>query len=69
MTREKELSSNLSQNTSSTTPYNPTSSRGGVSTNKRCYKCQGLGHISSDCPSKKIFTLIEENGGTVFDKY
>lgn len=31
-------------------------------TNSRnCFKCQGYGHITSDCPNRKIITLVEEN--------
>jgi len=26
---------------------------------RRCYKCQGLGYIASDCPSRKVVTLAE----------
>lgn len=26
----------------------------------RCFKCQGYGHIVSDCPSRRIITLVEE---------
>jgi len=26
---------------------------------KRCYKCQGFGHIASDCPNRKVITLVE----------
>ena len=26
---------------------------------RRCYKCQGLGHLASDCPSRKVITLAE----------
>lgn len=25
----------------------------------KCFKCQGFGHISSDCPNRKVFTIIE----------
>ena len=27
---------------------------------RRCFKCQGIGHIAYDCPNKNIVTLIEE---------
>ncbi|KAK0578226.1 hypothetical protein LWI29_007013 [Acer saccharum] len=26
----------------------------------RCFKCQGLGHIASECPNRKIISLVEE---------
>jgi len=26
---------------------------------KRCFKCEGLGHTSSDCPNKEFITLAE----------
>ncbi|XP_057247453.1 uncharacterized protein LOC130589856 [Beta vulgaris subsp. vulgaris] len=28
-------------------------------TTRRCYRCQGLGHIASECPNKKVITLVE----------
>ena len=28
---------------------------------KTCFKCQGLGHIDSECPNQKAFALIEED--------
>ena len=31
------------------------------STPKRCFKCQGLGHIDSECPNQKVITLIKED--------
>ena len=27
--------------------------------NRRCFKCQGLRHIASDCPNHKVITLAE----------
>ncbi|KAL9441531.1 hypothetical protein AB3S75_020098 [Citrus x aurantiifolia] len=27
---------------------------------RRCFKCQGYGHIASDCPNRRIITLVEE---------
>ncbi|GKC93244.1 RNA-directed DNA polymerase [Tanacetum coccineum] len=43
--------------------------RGGISTSKRCYKCQGLRHFANDCPNKKMVTFVEENFGPEFDEY
>ena len=31
------------------------------STTKRCFKCQGLWHIDSECPNQKVISLIEED--------
>ena len=28
---------------------------------KMCFKCQGLGHIESECPNQKVISLIEED--------
>ncbi|KAD3069101.1 hypothetical protein E3N88_36981 [Mikania micrantha] len=28
---------------------------------RRCFRCQGLGHIASECPNKRIVTLAEFN--------
>jgi len=27
--------------------------------NHRCFKCQGLGHIASECPNRKVIALAE----------
>ena len=32
--------------------------------NKRCCKCQGFGHTSSDCPDKEFITLPEWEAAT-----
>ena len=32
-----------------------------ASKSKTCFKCQGLGHIDSECPNQKAFPLIEED--------
>ena len=32
-----------------------------ASKSKTCFKCQGLGHIDSECPNQKAFSLIEED--------
>ena len=26
---------------------------------RRCFRCQGLGHIASECPNKRVVTLAE----------
>ena len=28
---------------------------------KTCFKCEGLGHIDSECPNQKVIALIEED--------
>ncbi|GJS42727.1 RNA-directed DNA polymerase, partial [Tanacetum coccineum] len=30
---------------------------------RRCFRCQGLGHIASECPNKKLVTLAEYEEG------
>ncbi|KAF7112533.1 hypothetical protein RHSIM_RhsimUnG0220300 [Rhododendron simsii] len=27
---------------------------------RRCFKCQGFGHIAADCPNRKVVSLVEE---------
>ena len=38
--------------------------RGTSTSNVRCFKCQGMGHYSRDCPNKKMF-LLQEGGNIV----
>ncbi|XP_022899409.1 uncharacterized protein LOC111412720 [Olea europaea var. sylvestris] len=49
---------NLKPETSSTQPgrLNPPVGR-------QCFKCQGVGHIASDCPNRKIVAFVEEDEG------
>ena len=30
-------------------------------TSRKCFKCQGFGHIVSDCPNRKMVSLVEED--------
>ncbi|BFG40560.1 hypothetical protein CerSpe_268340 [Prunus speciosa] len=30
----------------------------------KCFKCSGIGHIASECPNRKIVSLVEELGET-----
>jgi len=45
-------SSSLPKLNTSKPPLNPFEKR-------RCFKCQGFGHIASDCPNRKVITLVE----------
>ncbi|GKV20583.1 hypothetical protein SLEP1_g30682 [Rubroshorea leprosula] len=35
------------------------SSRPAQSNTRKCFKCQGFGHIASDCPNRRVVTIIE----------
>ena len=43
--------------------------RGGTVATNRCYKCQGIGHVATDCPNRSIVTFVEEEMNPVFDDY
>ncbi|KAD7479276.1 hypothetical protein E3N88_02412 [Mikania micrantha] len=69
-----DMSRTFSKNTLPPTP-NPTSKNSAPPESslnpnrapRRCFRCQGLGHIASDCPNKKIITIAEfEEGDTSF---
>ncbi|XP_017978278.1 PREDICTED: uncharacterized protein LOC108662429 [Theobroma cacao] len=36
--------------------------------NKKCFKCQGFGHIASDCPNRRIISLVEEEDYVNWEK-
>ncbi|GKV29618.1 hypothetical protein SLEP1_g38525 [Rubroshorea leprosula] len=40
------------------------SSRPAQSNTRKCFKCQGFGHIASDCPNRRVVTLI---GGEIHE--
>ncbi|GKB43842.1 putative RNA-directed DNA polymerase, partial [Tanacetum coccineum] len=67
-TRNPYTSATPNSGTSQNQNSNPSSSRGGATTSKRCYKCQGLGHFAADCPNRQIVTILEEDFGPVFDE-
>ena len=27
---------------------------------QRCFKCQGIGHIASECPNRRVVSLVED---------
>lgn len=39
------------------------SSRSSPTNVHRCFKCQVMGHIASDCPNQRIISLVEEEDG------
>ncbi|GKV27101.1 hypothetical protein SLEP1_g36308 [Rubroshorea leprosula] len=40
------------------------SSRSAQSNTRKCFKCQGFGHIASDCPNRRVVTII---GGEIHE--
>ncbi|GJZ01305.1 gag-pol polyprotein [Tanacetum coccineum] len=44
------------------TPTIPDNSSTPTRVPRRCFRCQGLGHIASECPNKKMITLAEYEG-------
>ncbi|EOX92171.1 Gag-pol polyprotein-like protein [Theobroma cacao] len=36
--------------------------------NKKCFKCQGFGHIASDCSNRRIISLVEEEDYANWEK-
>ncbi|XP_027362462.1 uncharacterized protein LOC113870064 [Abrus precatorius] len=48
------LNKTLSNPVKDTSPKQPTQSKP-----SKCFKCQGYGHIASDCPNRRVVTIIE----------
>ncbi|KAK4489910.1 hypothetical protein RD792_000558 [Penstemon davidsonii] len=40
---------------------NSTRTKSNSPNSRKCFKCQGFGHIASECPNRKIVSLVEEN--------
>ncbi|XP_020683447.1 uncharacterized protein LOC110100337 [Dendrobium catenatum] len=40
--------------------WNSPSNAAGATSARKCFKCQGYGHISSNCPTRRVITVIEE---------
>ncbi|XP_017982330.1 PREDICTED: uncharacterized protein LOC108663252 [Theobroma cacao] len=71
LSRQKDSTSNRGRQSSATIPppkvnsfkilnNKETTSTRVSNVNKKCFKCQGFGHIASDCPNRKIISLVEE---------
>ncbi|XP_017984225.1 PREDICTED: uncharacterized protein LOC108663577 [Theobroma cacao] len=69
--RQKDSTSNRGRQSSATIPppkvnssktlnHKETTSTRAPNVNKKCFKCQGFGHITSDCPNRRIISLVEE---------
>ncbi|KAH7682941.1 Zinc finger CCHC-type protein [Dioscorea alata] len=62
-------SSSTSRPSKNVKPFTPRSLNKGESSkqqgppntsSRKCFKCQGYGHIAADCPNRKIISLVEE---------
>ena len=49
----------LTKNPTPTAPMNSTKTPPKPKDKIRCFRCQGLGHIASECPNKRVVTLAE----------
>ncbi|XP_061344654.1 uncharacterized protein LOC133290573 [Gastrolobium bilobum] len=78
----QESSSSTTNTSVGKDPSNPKLVSKGVTTNggasktgttkKRCFKCQGLGHFTADCPNRQYVTLVDTTAddiGPTYDEY
>ncbi|XP_031387093.1 uncharacterized protein LOC116200384 [Punica granatum] len=66
----KSLSTGKASSSKATPAQGGTSRNTSSTISKQCFKCRGFGHIASECPNRKIISLVEEtNDEPVYDTY
>ncbi|XP_031398394.1 uncharacterized protein LOC116208956 [Punica granatum] len=66
----KSSSTGKASSSKATTAQGGTSRNTSSTISKQCFKCREFGHIASECPNRKIISLVEEaNDEPVYDTY